>query len=148
MVESVKGIDRNHDGRSRALREIEEAQRQGVELGVLSRAGARRGFVAYMPAKVFGRVMFEVTGRLNDVLCQLEMSTVAYASEMDLESWQKYHRVVDEQLEGVRKEMDRLIQLCGYGIRGEYEEGVLAVMTEPDKEGQKKGAGEGSEVAL
>lgn len=129
MEDNVRRIDRNHGGRSRVIREVDQLQRQALRGGVLTRDGARQGYVAYAPSKAFGRVMLEVTGRLNDALRQLELSTVDYASDMDLECWQSFHRKVDEQLEAVRREMNVLIELCAYGIRGQYREGLEFVET-------------------
>ena len=145
MAEKVKGIDRNHGGRSRVARAIEEAQREAVQVGALTGDAARRGFVAYMPSKVFGRLMFEVTGRLNDALCELEASTIDHVSDLDLERWQEFHRAVDRELEALRRQMDSVIKLCSYGIRAEYEEGLLALTAEPGA-GEKDAQGEALEA--
>ena len=120
-------------------------QREAVQDGALTGTGAQRGYVAYKPSKVFGRALVEVTGRLNDALCELELSSVALASDMDLERWQEYHRAVDQEIQAFRGRMDRLIKLCGYGIRAEYEEAVLVLLGEPGA-GENNGQGEGMEA--
>ena len=145
MADSVKGIDQNLGARASVNNETERIQREAVRNGALTGEGVRRGYVAYRPSKVFGRALVEMTGRVNDALCELELSSVAFASDMDLERWQEFHRAADREIQALRRQMDRLIKLCGYGIRAEYEEGVLALAAEPGA-GEKDAQGEALEA--
>ena len=122
MENGVRRLEIDKAARSRL--DIEVVARSQARAGILTSSGRRDGFIAYRPSKVFGRVLWEATGTLNDALLALERSTIDYASTMDLETWQRYHRVVDERLEAVRRAMDGVIELCGYGVRGEYEKGA------------------------
>lgn len=122
MEDGVRRLEVDKAARSRL--DIEGVARSQARAGILTSSGRRDGYVAYRPSKVFGRVLWETTGNLNDALLALEGSTIDYASRMDLETWQRYHQVVDERLEAVRRAMDGVIELCRYGVRGEYEKGV------------------------
>ena len=104
--------------------EVERAMVEGRRLGALTNYGANHGYIAFMPSRAFGRIIFDATGRLNDALREMEVASVAYGSDMDLAQWQEYQRVVDGQLGAIRVEMEKMIQLCSYGVRGDYKEGV------------------------
>ena len=123
MAEMVSG-DGKTAVRGMVAEEVERARVEGRRLGALTNYGANLGYVAFMPSRAFGRIIFEATGRLNDALREMEVASVAYASDMDLSDWQEYQRTVDGQLTAIKAEMEKMVVLCGYGVRGEYKEGA------------------------
>ena len=133
MVEAVK------DGGKGAVRglvveEIQEAAVKARREGALTVYGMNRGYVAFVPARAFGRVMFVATQELNEKLRELELASVADASGMDLAVWQEYHRAVDGQLEVIRGAVQKLKELSQFGIDGNYKEGIRFAKSSPGRE--------------
>lgn len=110
--------------RGLVVEEIDQAAVKARREGALTVYGMNRGYVAFVPSRAFGRVMFVATMKLNDVLRELELASVADASGMDLTVWQEYHRAVDGQLEVIRSAVERMMELSDFGIRGDYKDGI------------------------
>ena len=123
MAEAAKDGDKGAV-RGLVVEEIEQAAVKARRDGALTVYGMNRGYVAFLPARAFGRVMFAATMELNDVLRELELASVADASDMDLSVWQEYHRAVDDQLKVIRGAVGKMKELSQFGIRGDYKEGI------------------------